>query len=208
VTEADIAAYEAAKDDFTEEERAAFYASVDTAHESLDFGGLYDGVIPNDENASTTDPDLILELMMTDIMTLTANAAAEQQYRMPIYTLEEVPAYALALETTYPPRYLLEVMVRDELRSLLDPAVGMPDRESYFRTGMAMGLYYESDVERTREFVEGYVAAAGSDQDFAALVPNRDTSFSVPADINMSEAEFDAFLAEGMAEVATSTLTE
>jgi len=168
VTSADIEAYEQAKQNISELERLTFYQNLTVAHRSLDYGGLLDGEVVV-EISENIDPDLLVDLMMADIYAMSEASIKNQLFTAPIFTEEEIPEYAYTVTSAYPPLYLLEVMVRDRLLSEVVGSYEVPDRSSYFVRGMAMGLYYESDIEKAEEFTEDYMLRATASDDFMRL---------------------------------------
>lgn len=173
VTSADIEAYNQAGQNISESDRLAFYTNLTTAHETLDFGGFLDGQI-SEENSRTVDPDLLVDLVMSDIYALSEASLEEQFFAAPIFTEDEIPEYAYAVTSAYPPLYLLEVMMRDKVLSAVIGSYEVPDRSTYFARGMAMGLYYESDIEKAEEFAEEYMLRATASDAFWQLTTDEE----------------------------------
>lgn len=176
ISQEDIDTYIAAKATMDEETRSAFFANAAEAYKTLDFNDNFDWSTSTDTvsaESSEMSLDMIAALVIDDMLMLAGTSDLNQSYRMPITMEETIPAYAQQVETTFPPRYVLEVLVRDSLLLYMDSAYTAPSRTDYLDAGIAAGLYYASDVSTAEDLVLMYMHAATFNNNFISVMGDR-----------------------------------
>ena len=170
VSAQDVQSYEAVKDQIENPTLEDFYDSIESAPESAGYNGYYWN---SDEqemaNETWSNTKLIAELMIDDLYVLSADAAIDQRYRMPVHAQTDPPKFTLTADTYYPPMYLMKVMLRDQLLAGLYSDYQIPDRSAYIDAGLVAGLYYESDVQAAEEMVDMYLIVAETHPDYGAI---------------------------------------